>query len=76
MPSVQIKDVPEHTHTVLRRRAALAHQSLQEYLRMRLIEEAETPTVDEVLERAGGRSGGRVPFSVAADVIAEDRARR
>jgi plasmid stability protein len=76
MPSVQIKDVPEHTHAVLRRRAAAAHQSLQEYLRMRLIEEADTPTVDEVLERAGGRAGGRVPFSVAADVIREDRARR
>lgn len=76
MPSVQIKDVPEHTHAVLRRRAAAANQSLQEYLRMRLIEEAGTPTVDEVLERAGGRAGGRVPFSVAADVIREDRARR
>ncbi|CAN5182626.1 hypothetical protein BH20ACT9_BH20ACT9_24000 [soil metagenome] len=76
MPSVQIKDVPEHTHAVLRRRAAAAHQSLQEYLRMRLIEEAETPTIDEVIERAGGRAGGRVPFPVAADVVREDRARR
>ncbi|MGH9068655.1 MAG: FitA-like ribbon-helix-helix domain-containing protein [Acidimicrobiales bacterium] len=74
MPSVQIKDVPERTHTVLRRRAALANQSLQEYLLTRLIEEADTPTIDEVLERAGGRSGGRVPFSVAAEVVAEDRA--
>jgi len=33
MPSVQIKDVPEQTHAVLRQRAAAAHQSLQEYLR-------------------------------------------
>ncbi|MDQ3344099.1 MAG: hypothetical protein M3524_11095 [Actinomycetota bacterium] len=76
MPSVQIKDVPEHTHAVLRQRAAAAHQSLQEYLRMRLIEEADAPTVDEVLERAGGRAGGRVPFSVAADLVRQDRARR
>jgi len=36
MPSVQIKDVPEQTHAVLRQRAAAAHQSLQEYLRTRL----------------------------------------
>ena len=43
MPSVQIKDVPEETHAVLRRRAAEAHQSLQEYLRSRLIEEASRP---------------------------------
>lgn len=75
MPSVQIKDVPEHTHAVLRRRAAMAHQSLQEYLRARLIEEADTPTVDEVLERAGGSAGGRVPFAVASQVVTEDRAR-
>ncbi|MGH3595358.1 MAG: FitA-like ribbon-helix-helix domain-containing protein, partial [Mycobacterium sp.] len=32
MPSVQIKDVPENVHRVLRERAARAHQSLQEYL--------------------------------------------
>jgi len=73
--SVQIKDVPEHTHSVLRRRAALANQSLQEYLLTHLIEEADTPTVDEVLERAGGRSGGRVPFSAAVEALGEDRAR-
>jgi plasmid stability protein len=35
MPSVQIKDVPERTHAVLRQRAAAAHQSLQAYLRAR-----------------------------------------
>jgi antitoxin FitA len=76
MPSIQIKDVPEETHAVLRRRAAAAHQSLQEYLRSRLIDEASSPTVDEVLERAGGRAGGSIPFSAAADAVREDRARR
>ncbi|MGI9157783.1 MAG: FitA-like ribbon-helix-helix domain-containing protein [Marmoricola sp.] len=58
MPSVQIKDVPVDTHTVLRRRASEAHQSLQEYLRARLIEEAGSPTVEEVLDRASRRTGG------------------
>ena len=76
MPSVQIKDVPEHTHAVLRRRAAAAGQSLQEFLRARLIEEADNPTIDEVLDRASGRAGGHVPFAVAADVVREERARR
>lgn len=76
MASIQIKDVPEETHNVLRRRAALAHQSLQEYLRSRLIDEASAPTVDEVLERAGGRAGGSVSFSAAAQAQSEDRARR
>ncbi|MHB1487161.1 MAG: FitA-like ribbon-helix-helix domain-containing protein [Acidimicrobiales bacterium] len=76
MPSVQIKDVPEETHAVLRRRAAAAHQSLQAYLRSRLIEEASGPTIEEVLDRAGGRAGGSVSFRSAAEAVQEDRARR
>jgi plasmid stability protein len=76
VPSIQIKDVPEETHAVLRQRAAAARQSLQAYLRSRLIEEASAPTVEEILDRAGGRSGGSVPFSAAADALREDRARR
>jgi plasmid stability protein len=76
MPSVQIKDVPEHTHAVLRQRAAAAHQSLQEYLRTKLIQEASAPTVEEVLDRAGGRAGGRVPIKRATEILREDRDRR
>jgi hypothetical protein len=76
MVSVQIKDVPESTHAVLRQRAAAAHQSLQEYLRSRLIAEASSPTLDEVLDRAGGRSGGVVPLGDAVRTIREDRGRR
>ncbi len=76
MPSVQVKNVPPEVHATLRRRAAAAHQSLQEYLRQRLIEEAATPTVDEVLERAGGRAGGSVTFSEAVKALREDRDRR
>jgi antitoxin FitA len=76
MPSVQIKDVPEHTHAVLRRRAAAAHQSLQEYLRARLIEEASEPTLDEVLDRAGGRSGGTLSLKDAVAALRADRGRR
>ncbi|NDL60498.1 FitA-like ribbon-helix-helix domain-containing protein [Phytoactinopolyspora mesophila] len=76
MPSVQIKDVPDETHSVLRRRAAAAHQSLQEYLRSRLIEEASQPTLDEVLDRASGRSGGSVSVNDAVAALRDDRARR
>lgn len=76
MPSIQIKDVPDDTHAVLKVRAAAAGQSLQEYLRGRLIEEAGAPTVDEILARAGGRAGGSVPFSAAASAVEEERARR
>ena len=76
MPSVQIKDVPEATHAVLRRRAAEAGQSLQEYLRARLVAEASRPTLDEVLTRAGGRAGGSVPFAAAVRTLQDDRAGR
>lgn len=76
MPSIQIKDVPEETHAALRRRAAAAHQSLQEYLRSHLIDEAAKPTLDEVLDRAGGRAGGTLSFADAARVVRHDRDRR
>lgn len=76
MPSVQIKDVPESTHAVLRQRAAAAHQSLQEYLRSRLVAEASQPTLDEVLNRAGGRSGGSLLLRDAVTTVQTDRARR
>lgn len=76
MPTIQVKDVPPETHAVLRRRAAEARQSLQEYLRQRLIDEASRPTVEEVLQRAGGRAGGSVPFSEAQAALREDRDRR
>lgn len=76
MPSVQIKDVPEDTHAVLRRRAAAAHQSLQEYLRSRLIAEAREPTVDEVLDTIEGHSGGSLTLTDAVASVADERARR
>ena len=73
MTSIQIKDVPPETHAMLRRRAADAHQSLQEYLLARLIAEADRPTLEEVLDRAGGRSGGSVPVETAVAALRDDR---
>ncbi|MHB1444237.1 MAG: FitA-like ribbon-helix-helix domain-containing protein [Acidimicrobiales bacterium] len=73
MPSIQVKDVPAEVHSTLRRRAAAAGQSLQEYLLTRLIEETATPTLDEVLDRAGGRAGGRAGLETAAMVVGSER---
>jgi plasmid stability protein len=75
MPSVQIKGVPDDVHRELRRRAALAGKSMQELLLGWLVEETRRPTLDEVLDRAGGRSGGRVSFASAAEAVREDRDR-
>jgi hypothetical protein len=73
VPSIQVKDVPAEVHTTLRRRAAAAGQSLQEYLLARLVDDASTPTVDEVLERAGGRAGGRADLAAAVRAVRSDR---
>ncbi|GAA5167332.1 FitA-like ribbon-helix-helix domain-containing protein [Ornithinimicrobium tianjinense] len=76
MPNIQIKNVPEETHAVLKERASAAHQSLQEYLRARLIRDAQQPTLDEVLERAGNRAGGKLPLADAVSTLRFERARR
>ncbi len=54
VPSIQIKNVPDDVHLVYRRRADAAGKSLQEYVLAELIENASHPTLDEVLDRAGG----------------------
>ena len=76
MPSVQIKDVPDDVHAVLRRRAAAAGKSMQEYLLGRLVDEASRPTLDEVLDRAGRRAGGSVSFKAAVAAVRVDRNRK
>ena len=73
MPSIQVKDVPDDVHATLRRRAALAGMSLQEYLLARLVQDAHTPTLEEVLDRAGGRAGGRAPVPKAVRAVRADR---
>lgn len=76
MSSIQIKNVPDEVHRVYRRRAALAGKSLQEYLLAELIENASHPTLDEVLDRAGQRTGGRLPASFAVEHLRADREQR
>jgi hypothetical protein len=63
MVSIQIKHVPDETHAVLTRRAAAAHQSLQEYLLALLVDEASTPTNAEIFEEIE-REGTGVTLSI------------
>lgn len=76
MPSIQVKDVPDDVHVALRRRAAVAGQSLQEYLLARLVEDARSATVEELLDQAGGRAGGRADFKAASKAVRSDRETR
>ena len=78
MATIQIKHVPAETHAVLTRRAAAAHQSLQEYLLAKLVEEAAHPTnaelfdeIDAEFEREGG--GLTLTPQEIAELIREDR---
>jgi plasmid stability protein len=76
MPNIQVKNVPDDVHAVLRRRAAAAGQSLQEYLLAELTRIARAPTVAEVVERVGHRSGGRLALRQAESDLREDRRAR
>jgi len=55
---IQIRDVPDDVHAILRARAAAAGMSMSEYLRSELIELAAQPTIEEVLARIQTRHGG------------------
>jgi antitoxin FitA len=76
VPSIQVKDVPEDVHATLRRRAATAGQSLQEYLLARLTEEARAPTLEELFGRVEHRTGGRVDLETAANAVRAERSAR
>jgi hypothetical protein len=55
MTSITIRDVPDETRDELAARAALAGRSLQEHLRLLLIELARQPDVTTVVERIRAR---------------------
>lgn len=57
----------------MRRRAANAGMSLQEYLLAKLASDAATPTLDELLDQAGSRSGGTAPLAEAVDAVRAER---
>ncbi|MCE2512472.1 MAG: hypothetical protein J4F50_07945 [Acidimicrobiia bacterium] len=73
MTSIQVKNVPNDVHQTLRQRAVGSGQSLQEYLLQLLCDEARTPTLAEVLERAGGRAGGNIGREAAVAAVRADR---
>ncbi len=76
MPTIRIRHISAEAGETLRRRAAESHQSLQEYLRLDLEAQAARPTLDEVLARAGSRTGGLAPTGEVNAILREDRDRR
>jgi antitoxin FitA len=66
--TIQIRNVPEEVHRVLRSRAADAGQSLSDYLLDELVRVAERPPVADVLARAAARHGGASTEEIVAAV--------
>jgi hypothetical protein len=73
MANVQIRGVPDDVHRRLKAEAALAGQSLNEFLIARIADIAHTPTIPELAERIRERTPYTGPSS--ATVIREERDR-
>ena len=71
MANIQIRDVPDDVHRRLKAQAALAGQSLNEFLLDRMAELALLPTVPELLARIREREPYTGPST--ATLIREDR---
>jgi plasmid stability protein len=74
VPNVQVRHVPDDVHRRLRSQAALAGQSLNEFLLARLADIASVPTVPELADRIRARSPYDGPSSAA--VVRRERDRR
>jgi plasmid stability protein len=70
MATVQIRNLSDDAYAILRRRAAESGRSMQEYLRMRLEQEAFQPSLDEVLGAVRSELTSSVSMS---DILAAQR---
>jgi plasmid stability protein len=68
--TIQIRNVPERVHQVLRARAAAAGLSLSDYALGELQRVAEHPPVADLLARARARAGGASTETIVAAVRA------
>jgi plasmid stability protein len=75
MANLQIKNVPDHIHAELRRRAALEHLTIRDYV-LRLIERDQMQMAGEEWLRLLHELEPVSLEQSAADGIAEDRAER
>jgi plasmid stability protein len=74
--SITIRDVPDETRDELAARAALAGQSLQEYLRSRLVELARQPEAETLVARIRARKSATGSALSAEQILShldEDR---
>jgi plasmid stability protein len=69
---IQVRNVPDAVHRKLKARAAVAGQSLSEYLLTEITRVASRPTREDMLARIHARTPVKLRTSVAV-VIREER---
>jgi hypothetical protein len=67
------KNVPSDGYGALRQHANPAGQSLGDHLLAPLEEQASRPTIRELFDRPGRRTGARLPLDYATRVIRDAR---
>lgn len=72
---IQIRNVPEGVHRILKARAAKAGMSLSDYLLASIKREAEAPTMEELVERLAALPPVESRLS-SAEIIRQERAKR
>lgn len=69
---IQIRNVPDDVHRIVKARAAKAGMSLSDYLKREIEQHAKRPTLDEWLDRVA--KGKPIPMSKSsAQIIREMR---
>jgi len=76
MPHIQIRNVTPEVHDALVAKAAGAGQSLQQFLAEKLAEIANTPTLDEVLDRIDALQTGNLSDEDTLRYLKAERDRR
>jgi antitoxin FitA len=72
---IQLRNVPDAVHRILKARAAMAGMSLSDYLIVEIKEIVERPTLAELRDRLHKRQPVAVPFDTAS-LLREERAKR
>jgi plasmid stability protein len=75
MKMIQVRNVPESLHRLLKARAALEGRSLSDYLLQQMQAVADRPTVAELSQRLATRSRPRLAQSPTEALRAERDAR-
>lgn len=68
---IQIRNVPDDVHRVMKERAAKAGMSLSDYLLDEIGKIANRPTMEELVARVQARMAADLPISAADAVRAE-----